>query len=90
MSDQVQSGQAPEALPQEEPTTECSICGLVPGPQPGCEICHGNQTFVRDRQYTLTEQRRGQEVDPDRYSRTGNVGPKIVNLPGSFNPTSGS
>lgn len=85
MSDQVQSQSSQP--PEPEATTECSICGRVPGPAPECEICHGNQSFTRQRQFTLSEERRGRETDPERYSRTGNVSPKVVNLPGSFNPT---
>lgn len=90
MSDEQVQSQSPEPQPEAEGTTECSVCGRVPGPFPECEICHGNTGFTRQRQYTLTESRRRDEVDPGRYSRTGNVGPTIVTLPGSFNPTTGS
>jgi hypothetical protein len=81
MSDQV------EVQPSEEPDTECSVCGHVPGPYADCDICHGNKTFVQKRHYTLTETQQG-KGDPNegRYGRTGNVGPKIVSLPGSFTP----
>lgn len=86
MSDEQVQSQSPEP----EATTECTICGRVPGPVPACETCHGNRTFTGPRQFTLTENRKRQADDPDRYSRTGNVGPTVVSLPGSFNPASGS
>lgn len=72
---------------QPEAHTECSICGHVPGPFAGCETCHGNKQFIQSRAYTRSEEIKGAEADPERYSRTGNVAPKIVNVPGSFNPT---
>jgi hypothetical protein len=72
---------------QSEPTTECSICGHVPGPFADCEICHGNTTFTQSRAFTRTEESRGAKGDPERYSRTGNVSPKIVMVPGSFDPS---
>jgi hypothetical protein len=73
-----------EEVKSEEQTTECSVCGFVPGPHPSCSICHGNRAFFRTRQYTRSEEVRGDAPEKDdRYSRTGDVSPKIVNLPGS-------
>ena len=71
-----------ESVQPQEATTECATCGHVPGPYEDCGICHGNGQ-VQTRAFTLTEERRKSDNDPDRYGRTGAVGPKIANLPGS-------
>lgn len=65
-----------------EATTECAICGHVPGPFPDCTTCHG-KAQVQSRAYTRTEEQRGAQSDPDRYGPGGNVSPKVVSLPGS-------
>lgn len=78
MSDQVS---------KDEATTECSVCGFVPGPHPGCTICHGNLSFIQKRHYTRSEEQQGKgNNEPDRYGLDGNTNPRIVDLPGSFNP----
>lgn len=73
--------------PVESPEVdvECGTCGRVGTPFAGCDICHGNAT-VQSRAFTRSEEVRGAKGDPERYSRTGNVSPKIVALPGSFTP----
>ncbi len=71
----------------DEVTTECSICGHIPGPFKGCEVgCDGNPRFTQSRAFTQSEERLNARSDPDRYGRTGNVNPKIVSLPGSGSP----
>lgn len=82
MSDQVQS--------QPEPTTECTICGLVPGPSASCTTCHGNQSFIGPRQFTLTEERQRRATQASGTILDEGVGPRIVALPGSANPNQGS
>lgn len=82
MSEEQPKIQDPEA------TTECKICGHVPGPFPECTTCHGNGG-IQSRAYTRTEEVQGALSDPERYGRTGNVNPKIVDLPGSFQPGGG-
>lgn len=81
-----ESPEQPESVEPNEPTTECSICGHVPGPFQGCLVCHGNETFIAPRAFTLTEER----AKPKDESRTGDIGPKTVNLPGSFDPRTSS
>lgn len=66
-----------------ESELECSICGHDGGPYPECDLCKGNMRFVQSKAYTLTEERQKAAKDPGRYGRTGAVGPKIINLPGS-------
>lgn len=65
---------------------ECSICGLAGGPVPACEMCRGTAAS-QPRAYTLSEERQGMKNDPDRYSRTGDVSPKAVMVPGSHDPS---
>lgn len=77
---------SPSTVQPEEPTTECGVCGRVPGPFPDCELCHGNAK-VQSRAFTRTEEQQGAKSDPDRYSRTGNVSPTIVVVPGGFDPS---
>lgn len=76
----------PEPVQEVQPAqsdTECAVCGFVPGPYPACGICHGNGE-TRERHFTRSEEIRGDAPhQSDRYSRTGDVSPKIVNLPGS-------
>jgi hypothetical protein len=64
---------------------ECGICGKDGGPVADCDICGGNRTFTRPKQFTRTEEIRSAQSDPGRYSRTGDVSPTIINLPGSAN-----
>lgn len=64
---------------------ECTICGKRGGPIQECQICHGHGG-VQKRAYTLSEERSGRAPTDDRYGPTGKVGPKVANLPGSFNP----
>lgn len=73
-------------MSEENAEVECSICGKVGGPYVGCDLCNGNRQFVQSRAFTRTEEAQGRKTDPERYSRTGNVSPKIVSLPGSFTP----
>jgi hypothetical protein len=72
-------------MEQVESNIECSTCGRVGGPDAGCEICHG-RGGSQSRAFTRTEENQGKVGGTDRYSRTGNVSLKIVNLPGSFSP----
>jgi hypothetical protein len=79
-----------DTVKSAEPTTECSICGFVPGPVPACNVCHGNRSFIKPRQYTRSEELQGKgKSDPDRYGPEGDTNPRIVHVPGSFNPASG-
>jgi hypothetical protein len=72
-----------EEVKSEQPNTECAVCGFVPGPYAGCGIC-GGSAETRTRHFTRSEEIRGDANESnDRYSRTGDVSPKIVNLPGS-------
>jgi hypothetical protein len=75
-----------DTVKPEEVTTECSVCGKPGIPDPACTICHGNRAFIQSRAYTRSEEIRKDRGDAERYSRTGNVSPKIVNRPGSFTP----
>jgi hypothetical protein len=69
---------------------ECSICGKDGGPQLACPICKGNQRFVQSRSFTLSEERQGKNPNAeDRYGPDGGLGPKIVVLPGGFDPRQG-
>lgn len=70
---------------------ECSMCGLDGGPDPGCELCHGNKRFLQERNFTLSEERQGlnPERGKDRYGPTGDVNPRIVVVPGGYNPAQG-
>jgi hypothetical protein len=80
-----------EEVKRKEYETECSICGFVPGPVPTCNICHGNIGFIKKRQYTLTEERQGTgNSDPDRYGPEGDTNPRIVVVPGSYDPSVGT
>ncbi len=65
---------------------ECSLCGHDGGPMPDCDLCHGNQHYCQTKAYTLSEERRMAAANPERYGRTGAVGPKIASVPGSGNP----
>ncbi len=73
---------------QKYSDVECSICGRDGGPNVSCQICNGQQRYAQKRHFTLTEERQGmnQEERSNRYGQYGEVNPKIVNLPGSFNP----
>lgn len=62
-------------------TTECAVCGHVPGPFPECSTCHGSAK-TQSRAYTRTEEQQGASSDPDRY-KGGNVNVEVVSLPGS-------
>ena len=79
---------------QEEKTDtvsewECGMCGRDGGPVDECDLCHGNQTFKQSRAFTLTEERQGKNPNTsDRYGPHGEVGPKIVLLPGGAMPGS--
>jgi hypothetical protein len=77
-----------QVQPTPEPEIECSVCGFAGQPPLACEICRGTAK-VQSRAYTRTEENQGKGKDETRYGRTGNVSPKIVNLPGSANPTQG-
>lgn len=62
---------------------ECSLCGRDGYPPEGCDLCHG-RAKPQARAHTLSEERvNPKKYKTDRYSRTGNVSPKIINLPGS-------
>lgn len=67
---------------------QCSMCGRDGGPVPECDLCLGNQRFVQSRAFTLTEERQGLNTDEAarRYGRTGDVNPRIIQLPGGFVP----
>lgn len=69
-----------------EPTHECATCGRNGYYGDICGECHRPITEVR--QYTLSEERSGRAPDDGRYTRTGFVGPKIVDVPGSTGPGS--
>jgi hypothetical protein len=73
---------------ESAPAVECGTCGRVGGPVPTCEICHGNGR-IQERRFSRSEEIRGEGGDTSRYSRTGDVSPKIVQLPGSFRPDQG-
>ena len=68
---------------------ECSMCGRDGGPTVECELCKGAPRFAQKRHFTLSEERQGlnKEERSERYGRYGDVSPRIVDLPGSFNPT---
>lgn len=68
---------------QSDTNVECSVCGMVGYPPPGCGICNGNAR-PQSRAFTRTEENQGKGGDNSRYGRTGNVSPKIVDLPGSM------
>lgn len=69
---------------------ECSMCGRDGGPAVGCELCGGNERFLAKREFTLSEERQGKNPNAgDRYSRTGDVSPKLVVLPGGTIPGRG-
>ena len=94
MSQEEQSNNPqPQPQPQQHSAPpasdiECGMCGRDGGPQVQCEVCKGSPRFAQKRHYTLSEERRGlnEEERNDRYGQYGEVGPKVVNLPGSFNP----
>jgi hypothetical protein len=71
---------------------ECSMCGRDGGPDIGCELCRGNQTFRQTRSFTLSEERQGlnPEGEKKRYGPYGEVNPRIVVLPGGFDPSKGT
>lgn len=71
------------------PELECSMCNRNGGVYPECDLCHGNTRFNQSRAYTLTEERQGKAPDDGRYDRMGGVNPKIVVLPGGFDPRVG-
>lgn len=80
-----------ENQPQAQPQAlECSMCGRDGGPVASCDLCHGAQRFAQERHYTLSEERQGKNPNPgnDRYGPHGEVGPKIVVLPGGTMPGS--
>lgn len=83
----------PEQPPQANAPTsewECGMCGRDGGPDPGCQLCSGAERFRQQRNFTLTEERQGKAPDDGRYDRTGGVNPKIVVLPGGFDPRQGN
>jgi hypothetical protein len=67
---------------------ECGLCGRDGGVHEGCELCHGAQRFNTNRSFSLSEERRG--LNPDgqkaRYGLYGEVGPRIVSVPGGQTP----
>lgn len=69
---------------------ECGVCGLDGGPVVECAVCNGQPRYAQKRHFTLTEERRGlnDEEREKRYGRYGEVGPTVIDLPGSFNPFS--
>lgn len=70
-------------------TVECSMCGVVGGPEAGCDLCHGSSRYRQARHFTLTEERQGKNPNAnDRYGRYGEVGPKIAIVPGGAVPGS--
>lgn len=73
---------------QEVSQWECGMCGRDNGPVAECELCHGNQRFVQSRAFTTSEERQGKNPDAnqDRYGPYGDVNPRIVVLPGGFDP----
>lgn len=80
---------SPNVAPEVDQTIECAHCGIVGGPAPDCTLCKGNKTYVQERHFTLTEERKGENPHKgDRYGRHGEVGPKIVVLPGGAMPGS--
>jgi hypothetical protein len=65
----------------DTPAVECSMCGRDGYPPAGCDICHGRAN-VQSRAHTLSEER----AHPGRFRDRRydeNVGPKVVNIPGS-------
>lgn len=70
---------------------ECSMCGKDGGPTPDCELCRGNERFRQSRAFTISEERQGKNPDAnrDRYGPYGDVNPKIVVLPGGWDPRQG-
>jgi hypothetical protein len=77
---------------QSASSTECSMCGRDGGPVPACELCGGNQRYAQERHFTLSEERQGlnPNKDGDRYGLHGDVSPKIVVLPGGYDPRQGN
>lgn len=71
---------------------ECSMCGRDGGPAPDCELCLGNKRFIQSRSFTRTEEQQGlnKEEAARRYGRTGDVNPRIVQLPGGVLPGGGN
>jgi hypothetical protein len=71
--------------------TECAMCGRDGGPVVGCELCNGNQRYSQSRSFTLSEERQGlnPHKDGDRYGQHGDVSPKIVVVPGGYDPRQG-
>lgn len=71
---------------------ECSLCGRAGGPYVGCAAgCNGNPRYIQSRSFTLTEERQGKNPDSkSRYGPTGDVGPKIVVVPGGHDPRQGN
>lgn len=78
-----------ESKPSE---LECGMCGRDGGPVAGCQLCNGNMRYAQKRQFTLSEERRGlnEQERKDRYGKYGGVMPKIVTMPGGYNPMQGT
>lgn len=60
---------------------ECGLCGRDGGSYAECNLCHGRGENVK-RQYTLSDEQAGRAPRERRYGSEGQVGPRIVNLPG--------
>ena len=67
---------------------ECGMCGRDGGPAVECKVCNGSPRFAQKRHFTLSEERRGmnEEERNERYGQYGEVMPKVIDLPGSYNP----
>lgn len=76
---------------EKNESIECGICGRVGGPVEDCTLCAGNQRYIQPRSFTLTEERQGKNdaEKSKRYGLGGEVGPKIVTVPGGNNPSQG-
>lgn len=70
---------------------ECSMCARDGGPVESCDLCKGASRFRQSRSFSLSEERQG--LNPDagkkRYGPTGDVNPRIVVLPGGYDPRQG-
>ncbi len=76
-----------ETNPSQVSELECSMCGRDGGPVAECQLCFGSPRFIQKRHFTLTEERAGKNPDAKkRYGPTGDVNPKVVVLPGGFDP----
>lgn len=70
---------------------ECGMCGRDGGVYAECELCGGKLALNQSRAFTLTEERQGKNPDAKhRYGPTGDVSPKIVVLPGGYDPRAGT